>query len=174
MNIKKRIGLIKWPLYILFALLLFCIQYAPVKLGIFEGAILLIPFLVAISCFEEIIPSVVTCTIFGLLLDYSSGHLFGFRALVLSILGLCVCIAVKLYVRPAAVSVFLCLVVSSALYIITEFFFFYVINGYTSLASIFVNTYFWAFIKTVLFGIPISYITMKIYKLNPKKASFDI
>lgn len=174
MNSKKKLGLIKWPLYVLFALLLFCIQYAPEKLGIFEGAILLLPFIVALSCFEEIIGSVITGVMFGFLLDYSSGHLFGFRALVLGIIALCVCLAIKLYVRPAFISIMVCIVISAAAFVLLEFFFFYVIKGYLSAFSVFANVYIWSFFKTVIFGIPISYVTMQIYRLKPKKSSFDI
>ena len=174
MNSKKKLGIIKWPLYVLFALLLFCIQYAPIKLGVFKGAILLLPFVVALSCFEEIIPSVLTGVMSGFLLDYSSGHLFGFRALVLGLIALCVCLAIKLYVRPEFISIMVCIVVSSAVFIIIEFFFYYVIKGYLSAFSVFVNVYIWSFFKTVIFGIPISYVTTQIYKLKPKKSSFDI
>ena len=174
MNSKKKLGLLKWPLYILFALLLFCIQYAPVKLGIFDGAILIIPFVVALSCFEEIISSVLTGVMFGFLLDYSSGQLFGFRALVFGIIALCVCLSIKLYVRPAFVSVMVCIAISTAAFIILEYFFFYVIKGYLSSFSVFTNIYIWSFFKTVIFGIPISYVTMQIYRLKPKKSSFDV
>jgi len=174
MNNKKKLSLLKWPLYSLFALLLFCIQYAPVKLGIFDGAILLLPFIVALSCFEEIIGSVLTGVIFGFLLDYSSGQLFGFRALVLGIIALCVCLSIKLYVRPAFISIMICIVISIAAFILLEFFFFHVIKGYSSAFSVFANLYIWSFFKTVIFGIPISYVTMQIYRLKPKKTSFDI
>lgn len=174
MNSKKKLSLIKWPLYVLFALLLFCIQYAPVKLGVFEGAVLLLPFVVALSSFEDIIPSVLTGAISGLLLDYSSGHLFGFRALVFGIIALAVCLAIKLYVRPAFVSVIVCIAISAAIFVVSEFFFFYVIKGYESALAVFTSVYIWSFFKTIIFGIPISYVTMQIYKLNPQKTSFGI
>ena len=174
MNKKKQIGFLKWPMYILFALLLFCIQYSPTKLGIFDGAMLILPFIVTLCCFEEIIPSVITCACFGFLWDYSGGHLFGFRAFMLCIIGLCVCLAIKLYVRPVFVSVMAAVAIATIVYIIAEFFFFYVIKGYSSLFSLFVNNYIWAFFKTVLWGTLISYLTMKIYKLKPQKSLVDM
>lgn len=174
MKNKKTRAILKWCLYILLSLSLFCFQVSPTKVGLFADIVYLIPFVIAISCFESLGTSVSFGVVCGFVWDYSSQRQFGFHALLL----LCLCtvtfLIMKLYVRPVFLSVTAAIVASVFIYCLLDFFFFFVLKGYDSLFSLFTSQYIPIFIKTSLLGMLISFAVMKIYKLNPIKARFDM
>lgn len=173
MNLKKSRLTLKWICYILFALLCFCLQIAPVRLGIFSNTLFLLPFVISVASFEEIIPSTVLAVVCGFFWDYSSNRLFGFHAMILLVLCVAVSLSMKYFVRPVFLSVIAAIVCSVFVYSLVDFFFFNVLLGYDSLFSLFVSEYLSQILKTAFWSVGISYIAMKIYKLSPVKAKFD-
>ena len=173
MGLKKSRNLIKWLFYTVFALLLFCFQSAPVRFGILDSVIFLLPFAVAISCYESIVPSAVIASVLGLFWDYSAQRVFGFHAFMLCILCVAVSLVMKFYVRPVFVSVIVAITACTMVYGLSDFFFFYVLRGYEGAASVFTSQYLPAFLKTSIFGAVTAFITEKIYKISPRKAKFD-
>ncbi len=174
MKNKKTRAILKWCLYVVLAVLLFCFQVSPTKLALFSDIVYLLPFVVAISCFESIATSVSFAVVCGFVWDYCSQRLFGFHALLLLVLCTVVFLIMKLYVRPVFVSVTAAIVASVFVYCLVDFFFFFVLRGYDSLFGLFTAQYIPIFIKSSLFGTLISFVVMKIYKLNPIKARFDM
>lgn len=173
MGLKKSRKAVKWVVYTLFALLLFCFQSAPQRFGILEGVVFLLPFAVAISCYEGIVPSAVVASLCGLFWDYSAQRVFGFHALILCVICVAVSLVMKFYVRPVFLSVIVAIAVSTVVYCLADFFFFYVLRGYEGAAAVFVSHYLPSLIKTSIFGAATAFITEKIYKISPAKAKFD-
>ena len=173
MGLKKSRNLVKWTIYVLFALLLFCFQSAPVRFGIFDSVIFLLPFAVALSCYESIVPSAVVASLCGLFWDYSAQRVFGFHALVLCVICVAVSLVMKFYVRPVFISVIVAIAVSVMAYCLADFFFFYVLRGYEGAAIVFTSHYLPSFFKTSIFGIATAFAVEKIYKVSPAKAKFD-
>ena len=104
MGLKKSRNLIKWLVYTVFALLLFCFQSAPQRFGIFDSVMFLLPFAVALCCYEGIVPSAVVASLCGLFWDYSAQRVFGFHALILCVLCVAVSLVMKYYIRPLLVN----------------------------------------------------------------------
>ena len=173
MGLKKSRKLIKWVVYCLFALLLFCFQCAPQRLGILDSVIFLLPFAVALCCYEAIVPSAVFATVLGLFWDYSAQRVFGFHALMLCIICVAVSLVMKFYVRPVFISVIVAVAVSALAYCLADFFFFYLLSGYEGAAAVFTSHYMPSFLKTSIFGVATAFITEKIYRISPAKAKFD-
>ena len=173
MNLKKSAPALKWVCYILFALLCFCLQIAPVRFGVFSNVLFVLPFVVSVASFEEIIPSTVFAVVCGFFCDYSSNRLFGFHAMIFLVLCVSVSLAMKYFVRPVFLSVIAAISCAVVVYSLFDFFFFNVLLGYTSLFSLFVSEYLSQILKTIFWSVGISYIAMKIYKISPVKAKFD-
>lgn len=173
MGLKKSRKAVKWVLYTLFALLLFCFQCAPQRFGIFDSVVFLLPFAVALSCYEGILPSCIVASICGLFWDYSAQRVFGFHALVLCVVCLAASLIMKFYVRPVFISVIVAASVSALAYCLADFFFFYLLRGYENSLAMFTSHYIPAFLKTTIFGIATAFVTEKIYKIAPAKAKFD-
>ncbi|MEE1280014.1 MAG: hypothetical protein UHH95_04175, partial [Oscillospiraceae bacterium] len=100
---KKSRTTVKWISYVLFALFLFLFQCAPQRLGIFSDVLFLLPFVVALSCYEQIVPSAMTASICGLFWDYSAQRVFGFHALFMCLVCVSASLVMKFYVRPVYV-----------------------------------------------------------------------
>lgn len=173
MGLKKSRNLVKWVVYTVFALLLFCLQSAPQRFGIFESVIFLLPFAVALSCYEGIVPSAVIASLCGLFWDYSAQRVFGFHALILCVVCVAVSLIMKFYVRPVFVSVIVAVCAAAAAYCLADFFFFYVLSGYEGAAAVLTSQYLPSFLKTSVFGIATAFVTEKIYRISPHKAKFD-
>ena len=173
MGLKKSRKAVKWIVYILFALLLFCFQCAPQRLGIFDSVMFMLPFAVAFSCYEGIVSSAVVATICGLFWDYSAQKIFGFHALWLCLICVAVSLIMKFYVRPVFISVIVAVCVSAVVYCLADFFFFYLLGGYEGAGAVFTSQYLPSMFKTALFGIATAFLTEKIYKISPTKAKFD-
>lgn len=171
---KKTRAMLKWLFYVVLAVLLFCFQVSPTRIPLFSDIIYLLPFVVAISCFESITTSVTFGVICGFLWDYSTQRHFGFHALLLLVLCTVVFLVMKLYVRPVFLSVTAAIVASILVYCIVDFFFFFVLKGYDSLFSLFVSQYVPIFLKSSVLGALLGFVVMKIYKLSPIKARFDM
>lgn len=173
MGLKKSRNLVKWVVYALFALLLFCFQSAPQRLGIFDSVIFLLPFAVALSCYESIVPSAVVASLLGLFWDYSSQRVFGFHALSLCVICVIVSLVMKFYVRPVFISVIVAISACTVAYCLADFFFFYLLRGYEGALAVLVSYYLPSFLKTSIFGIATAFLTEKIYRISPAKAKFD-
>lgn len=170
---KKTRTTVKWISYVLFALLLFLFQCAPQRLGIFSDVLFLLPFAVALSCYEQIVPSALTASICGLFWDYSAQRVFGFHALFMCLVCVAASLVMKFYVRPVYVSVIAVVAASAVVYCLADFFFFYVLRSYEDVGKLFVSEYLPALFKTCIFGAGIAFVTEKIYKLSPARAKFD-
>ena len=170
----KKIGkTLKWFAYILFAFILFCLQNSPERFEILSGVLFLLPLVVAVSCFERVLPSAVFAVVVGLFWDYSAQRIFGFNALLLCVLSVAVSLAMKYYVRPVYLSVAVASAAAALVHTLSDFFFFFVLKGYEGTFKLFVNQYVPMFFKTALFGAGICYVVMKIYSLSPNRARFD-
>ena len=173
MRNQKSRRIVKWVTYILFALLLFCLQFAPQRLGLFADVMFLLPFAVALSCYEQIVPSAVMATICGFFWDYSAQRQFGFHALVLCIICVIAALVMKFYVRPVFVSVSVTVAAAALVYGLADFFFFYSLRDYPAVESLLLSEYLPAFFKTIVFGVGIALVVEKIYNLSPIRAKFD-
>ena len=81
---KTSKAVIKWGIYAVLLLILYCIQTAPSLLTIHHTKpVLLIPLAVCIALFEGEIGSAVFGLITGFLWDFASGKVFGFYGMVL-------------------------------------------------------------------------------------------
>jgi cell shape-determining protein MreD len=110
----------------------------------------------------------------GFLWDYGATGIFGVRALLLSVFALAISIIVKFYVMPVFLSVTVAHASATVIYLLLEFLLMYAVRDYGSLDIILIEHYLPALIKTVLAGILISYITMKIYKLKPHISGIEL
>lgn len=89
MRYEKWRPYIKWTLYYLILVLLLALQTTPSFLSIAGiKPVLLVPFVVSVCMFEEIVPSAVFSMVAGLLWDVTSQKLLGFNALILLCLGM--------------------------------------------------------------------------------------
>ncbi|MBE6788725.1 MAG: hypothetical protein E7539_03570 [Ruminococcaceae bacterium] len=170
---KKMRAFLKWTSYVLFALVLFCFQSAPERLGLFSDVIFLLPFVIAFACYEEMIPSVIMASVCGLFFDYSVQRIFGYNALVLCILCFFVSFAMKYFIRPVFLGVVVSIFAASFVYCIVDFFFFFVLKGYEEVGTLILSNYLPLFLKTGIFGILIAFVVKKIYDLSPLRAKFD-
>jgi len=173
MRTKKMRTIIKWTSYVLFALFLFCLQTAPERLGLFSDVLFLLPFAVAFACYEEIIPSMIMAAVCGFFWDYSVQRQFGFNALVLCIICVAAALVMKFYIRPVYVSVIVTVAAATLIHCLADFFFFFVLKGYSGVTTLLLSHYIPSFFKTVLFGAGISFVVKKIYDCSPIRAKFD-
>ena len=170
---KKYRTTIKWVLYTAFALLLFLLQCAPQRLGIFSDVLFMMPFAIAVSCYEKIIPSAIIASLCGLFWDYSAQRAFGFHALFMCIICVAVSLLMKFYVRPVYVSAAAAVSAAVLIYCLVDFFFFYALRSYENIGSLFASDYLPTFFKTCVFGLGILYVVEKIYRISPQRAKFD-
>ncbi len=173
MRTKKIAKFIKWTAYVLLALVLFCFQNAPVRIGLFENILFLLPFAVAFACYEEIVPSLVVSVICGLFWDYSAQREFGFCALTLCICCIVANLVMKYFVRPVFVSVFACACAAALVFVVLDFFFFFVLKGYEGVGALFMENCVERFFKTAVFSAAMAFVVKKIYDLSPNRAKFD-
>lgn len=173
MRTKKMSKAIKWALYVLLALLLFCFQNAPVRIGLFENVLFILPFAVAFACYEGLVPSLVLSVVLGLFWDYSAQREFGFCALALCIICVSANLVMKYFARPIFVSTLVCTCAAALLYILADFFFFFVLKGYENVGALFFVAVVERFFKTAVFSAIMAYVVKKIYDVSPNRAKFD-
>lgn len=173
MRTKKMAKFFKWALYVLLALVLFCFQNAPVRIGLFQNILFLLPFAVAFSCYEGMIPSLVMSTVCGLFWDYSAQREFGFCALVLCIICVSVNLVMKFFARPVFVSAFACACAAALVFVVLDFFFFFVLKGYENVGALFIKACVDRFFKTAVFSAAMVFVVKKIYDISPNRAKFD-
>ena len=174
MNTKKSKKTLKWLLYVLFAVVLFCLQNAPVKLAVFSSVAFLLPFAIAFASFEGVSASMINAILCGFFWDYSAQREFGFHALILCVLCVVVTLAMKFFVRPVFLGVFASVVIATVFYFIADYFFFFFLKGYEDVSRLFFSVYIPSIFKTVIFGAGICLVVKKIYDLSPNKAEFDL
>ena len=173
MRTKKMSKALKWALYVLLALLLFCFQNAPVKIGLFQNVLFMLPFAVAFACFEGMVPSLVMSVVCGLFWDYSAQREFGFCALALCIICVAVNLVMKYFARPVFVSVFASACAAALVFILADFFFFFVLKGYENVGALFLKACVERFFKTAVFSALTCFVVKKIYDISPNRAKFD-
>lgn len=171
---QKSNSFLKWLFYVLFALLLFCLQTAPERLGIFSDVLFLLPLIISFSCFEDIMPSVAFSVVCGFVVDYSVQRHFGYNALIFCLIAVAVWLVMKFLIRPVFVGVLAASALGIFVYLLFDFFFFYILEGMGSAGALFVSKYIPVLFKTILFSVPISYVCMKIYKLSPQKRGIEL
>lgn len=173
MRTKKMRKVLKWTSYVLFALVLFCFEIAPVKIPLFEQVVYLLPFVIAFACREEIIPTALFAAVCGLFIDYSMQRQFGYNAIILCVLSVVVWVCMRFFVRPIFISIVISVAASTLVYCLLDFFFFFVITDIEKASSVLFSVHFPVFLKTSLFGAGIAYVNDKIYSLSPIRAKFD-
>lgn len=113
MRYEKVKPYIKWGIYYLALLLLFALQTTP---GLFSIAqvkpVFVVPFMVCICMFEDIVPSAIFSMITGLLWDVTSDKLLGFNAIILLCFGLLISLLFVYYLHTKLInSAIFCLAV---------------------------------------------------------------
>ena len=84
MNNLKRRNQIKWCIYCLLLPILYVLQTTPGFLAFGDAKpMLLIPLAVAVSCFEQPLPSGIYALFCGLFTDAAADYLLGFNAIIL-------------------------------------------------------------------------------------------
>ena len=173
MRTKKMSKALKWALYVLLALLLFCFQNAPVKIGLCQNVLFILPFAVAFACYEGLVPSLAVSVVFGLFWDYSAQREFGFCALMLCIFCVSANLVMKYFARPIFVSTLACTCVAALVFVLADFFFFFVLRGYENVSALFLGAVVERFFKTAVFSAVMVYLVKKIYDISPNRAKFD-
>lgn len=128
---KNAKAIIKWSIYSLLLLLLYCIQTAPSLLTIHHiKPVLLIPLAVCIALFEGEIGSAVFGLIAGFLWDFAAGKVFGFYGMVLMICCLLTALLSMYLMRVNVVNALLSVGAVSLVCNIWNFLFYYLIWGF--------------------------------------------
>ncbi len=173
MRTKKMSKALKWALFILLALLLFCFQNAPVRIGLCENVLFILPFAVAFACYEGLVPSLAMSVVCGLFWDYSAQREFGFCALALCIICVSANLVMKYFARPIYVSCLVCCCAAALVFVLCDYFFFFVLKGYENVAALFFENCVERFFKTAVFSAIMAYAVKKIYDISPNRAKFD-
>lgn len=128
---KTSKAVIKWGIYAVLLLILYCIQTAPSLLTIHHTKpVLLIPLAVCIALFEGEIGSAVFGLITGFLWDFASGKVFGFYGMVLLVCCLLTALLSMYLVRVNVANALLTVGGVSLICSIWNFLFYYLIWGF--------------------------------------------
>lgn len=122
MPIGLKIAL-KWIFYVFFSFVLFASSTSgnPDK----SKALVLIPFCLAISCYEAEISSAVMGALCGILADISAGQLIGFSGFYLALMCGLSSALFRQFLRKNIINYFIITLISCSLYLYVSYFFFY-------------------------------------------------
>lgn len=155
---KNSKWVIKWGIYGILLLVLYCVQTAPSLLTIHHiKPVLLIPLAVSIALFEGEIGSAVFGLITGFLWDFASGKVFGFYGMVLMICCLLVALLSMYLVLVNVVNALLTVGAVSLICSIWNFLFYYLIWGYRGVWFSF-GQLLLSSLYTMIFAIPFFYL----------------
>ena len=153
---KTSKAVIKWGIYAVLLLLLYCIQTAPSLLTIHHvKPVLLIPLAVCIALYEGEVGSAVFGLVTGFLWDFASGKVFGFYGMVLMICCLLAALLSMYLVRVNVINALLA--VGAVSCSIWNFLFYYLIWGFSGVWLSFVQLLFTSLYTTV-FAVPLFYL----------------
>ncbi len=155
---KTSKAVIKWGIYAVLLLLLYCIQTAPSLLTIHHvKPVLLIPLAVCIALYEGEVGSAVFGLVTGFLWDFASGKVFGFYGMVLMICCLLAALLSMYLVRVNVINALLAVGAVSLICSIWNFLFYYLIWGFSGVWLSFVQLLFTSLYTTV-FAVPLFYL----------------
>lgn len=119
---RLRIAL-KWTVYVVFTFIIFAFSTSgnPDK----SKALVLIPFCLAVSCFEAEIPSTALGALGGILTDIASGQLIGFCGFYLALICGLSSAMFRQFLRKNIINYFLAVLLTCSIYLYISYFFFY-------------------------------------------------
>ncbi len=129
MNLKHR-NQLKWVIFYGMILILYVIQTTPALLS-FGGIkpMLLIPFAVAVACFEQPLQSGIFGMICGLFTDAASGYLLGFNAIIMLICCVLISLIHTNYLKSRLLDSLISCLVVLLIQRSLDYFFYYAIWG---------------------------------------------
>ncbi|MEG2813094.1 MAG: rod shape-determining protein MreD [Oscillospiraceae bacterium] len=165
MQKEKNRPAIKWAIYYAILLVLFVMQTTPNFLEFFSfKPIFVLPICVCVCMFEDVLPSGIFCVITGLLWDLSSNKLFGFNAIILLACGVFISLLCIYYLHTKLTNSILFSTIVLAIQGLLDYLFYYLIWGYKDSHLILLKHIFPNAIYTIIVGIPIYFLILKISK----------
>lgn len=130
MKRENLIPFIKWGIYYLALLIAYTLQTTS---HLFEISgikpVLIVPLLICVCMYEEVVPSFVYAVITGLLWDISSGKLMGFNAIILSVVGMFASLLCIYYLRTKLLNSVLFVITAMMVQGLLDFLFYYALWG---------------------------------------------
>lgn len=161
---------LKWALYVLLSLTLFVLQTTK---GFWAFTpVLLIPLAIAVSMFEHDLKLV--CAIFGgwcgLLCDIASDRLFGFDAILLTILCVAASLLITHLARPYLLNMAWMTLVSVSFVMLVDYFFYYMIWDVDGILIVFYSYTIPVIVSTTLLCPVLFWLVRKLYTaLQPER-----
>ena len=146
---------LKWLFYVLSMILFYCRMTSGD--GSSSKALMLIPFSIAIACFEAEIPSAVIGAVSGILIDMATGQLLGFTGLYLCLLCGIISGMFRQFLRKNIINYFALTLLTCLVYLYIDYYFFYVIWDYEGYEIVLKTRLIPSHIKTIAFS-PLCYV----------------
>lgn len=132
--------IIKWAIYYLLLLIGYTLQTIP---GLFSvmgiRPIIVLPLVICVAMFEEVMPSVIYAVIGGLLWDISSDKLFGFNAIILLACAMLVSLICIYYLRTKLVNSIIFVTITVLLQSFLNYTFYYALWGEANKAGVLIG-----------------------------------
>lgn len=139
---------LRWTVYVVAGLFLFSMSTQNAQGS--STALLLCPLVLAISVFEQEVPSCAMGALAGLLIDVSADKLMGFTAFFLCLGCGLVSALFRQFLRKNVVNYFVLTVLLTGIYLYIDYYFFYRIWGYTGFENVFKEILLPSWLKTVI------------------------
>lgn len=163
MKKERKLSILKWILYYLLLILFFSLQTAPYAFEFFSiKPVFILPLAVIISMFEDIMPSSIFSVITGLLLDISSGTLFGFNGVLLLVICVFTNLFFVFFLHQKLLNELIFTTVSVFFQSGLNFFFCYILWEYENTGFIFLRYTLPTTVYTIAVSVPIYLIIKKI------------
>ena len=162
---EKVKNVLKWAFYAFFALILFSLSTS----GNPEASkgLVLIPFALAIACFNSEMTSAIVGGVFGMLVDISCDKVLGFTALYLCLLcGICTAMFRQL-LRKNFLNYLIAVVLCCGIYLYLDYAFFYQIWGFSGYETVLSEKLLPSCLKTVAWS-PLTFIIVFVSELLSK------
>ncbi|WMJ21863.1 rod shape-determining protein MreD [Paludicola sp. MB14-C6] len=169
MQYEKLRPYLKWASYYAALIILYVLQTTPRLFQIFETKpVFILALAVAVSMFEEVMPSAVFCMITGLLWDVSSDKLLGFNAIILLICGVFISLICIYYLHTKIANALMFCSAVALLQGLIDYLFYYAAWNHSNSYMVLVLDILPTALYTVISMVPIYFLTKWIsYKFNP-------
>lgn len=163
MRYEKVRPYLKWFIYYFLLLLFLALQTTP---KFFEIAgikpVFVVPFMVCVCMFEDIVPSAFFSMVTGLFWDITSGKLLGFNAVILLCLGALISLLCVYYLHTKLLNSFFCCIVVVATQAFLDYIFHFAIWSTKDASLILTNNIIPTAIYTLIFIVPFFYLARSI------------
>lgn len=169
MEYEKLRPYLKWCSYYFVLIILYALQTTPRLFQVFGiKPVFILAFAVAISMFEEVMPSAIFCVVTGLLWDISSDKLLGFNAIIFLICGVLISLICIYYLHTKIANAVLFCSAVALIQGLLDYLLYYAAWNHSHSYIILVNNILPTALYTVISMVPIYFLTKWISnKFNP-------